>query len=78
LKNRIMKVGRNDPCPCGSGFKYKKCCLGKETFSAPGKTKNLYFRKYQIHLKEEEDLEAIKKAGRGSGGSENETRHEDR
>ncbi|MFP4282682.1 MAG: SEC-C metal-binding domain-containing protein [Opitutales bacterium] len=25
------KVGRNDPCPCGSGRKYKKCCLGKET-----------------------------------------------
>lgn len=24
-----MKVGRNDPCPCGSGKKYKKCCLGK-------------------------------------------------
>jgi hypothetical protein len=24
------KVGRNDPCPCGSGAKYKKCCLGKE------------------------------------------------
>ncbi len=24
------KVGRNDPCPCGSGKKYKKCCLGKE------------------------------------------------
>jgi len=23
------KVGRNDPCPCGSGRKYKKCCLGK-------------------------------------------------
>jgi len=22
-----MKVGRNDPCPCGSGLKYKKCCL---------------------------------------------------
>lgn len=21
-------VGRNDPCPCGSGRKYKKCCLG--------------------------------------------------
>ncbi|MBQ7822482.1 MAG: SEC-C domain-containing protein, partial [Clostridia bacterium] len=20
------KVGRNDPCPCGSGKKYKKCC----------------------------------------------------
>jgi hypothetical protein len=24
-----MKIGRNDPCPCGSGKKYKKCCLGK-------------------------------------------------
>jgi preprotein translocase subunit SecA len=24
------KVGRNDPCPCGSGKKYKKCCLPKE------------------------------------------------
>ena len=22
------KVGRNDPCPCGSGRKYKKCCAG--------------------------------------------------
>ena len=21
-----QKVGRNDPCPCGSGKKYKKCC----------------------------------------------------
>jgi preprotein translocase subunit SecA len=21
------KVGRNDPCPCGSGLKYKKCCM---------------------------------------------------
>ncbi len=24
-------VGRNDPCPCGSGKKYKKCCMGKST-----------------------------------------------
>jgi uncharacterized protein YecA (UPF0149 family) len=23
------KTGRNDPCPCGSGLKYKKCCLDK-------------------------------------------------
>ena len=22
-------IGRNDPCPCGSGKKYKKCCLGR-------------------------------------------------
>jgi hypothetical protein len=26
---RVIKIGRNDPCPCGSGSKYKKCCLGK-------------------------------------------------
>ena len=23
------KIGRNDPCPCGSGLKYKKCCMNK-------------------------------------------------
>ncbi len=23
---QVVKVGRNDPCPCGSGKKYKKCC----------------------------------------------------
>lgn len=25
-----MKVGRNDPCPCGSGQKQKRCCLARE------------------------------------------------
>jgi len=29
-----MKVGRNKPCPCGSGKKYKKCCLNKENVSS--------------------------------------------
>jgi hypothetical protein len=29
-----MKVGRNDPCPCGSGKKYKKCCLAKDEAAA--------------------------------------------
>ncbi|MBF0560869.1 MAG: YchJ family protein [Alphaproteobacteria bacterium] len=23
---QVVKIGRNDPCPCGSGKKYKKCC----------------------------------------------------
>ena len=27
------RVGRNDPCPCGSGKKYKKCCMPKDTAS---------------------------------------------
>ncbi|MBP7186865.1 MAG: preprotein translocase subunit SecA [Ruminococcus sp.] len=27
---RVKKIGDNDPCPCGSGKKYKKCCKGKD------------------------------------------------
>jgi len=27
------KTGRNEPCPCGSGLKFKKCCLGKENYN---------------------------------------------
>ncbi|HDZ20727.1 MAG TPA: hypothetical protein ENH80_11455 [Phycisphaerae bacterium] len=29
IRRDVQKVGRNEPCPCGSGKKYKKCC-GKE------------------------------------------------
>ena len=28
-EEQVEKVGRNDPCPCGSGKKYKKCCMPK-------------------------------------------------
>ena len=44
------KIGRNDPCPCGSGKKYKKCCICSEKefeFSQPtpsnGKNKTFEF-----------------------------------
>ena len=30
LRRAVAKVGRNDPCPCGSGKKYKKCCFEKD------------------------------------------------
>ncbi len=30
VRNAAKKVGPNDPCPCGSGKKYKKCCMQKE------------------------------------------------
>jgi len=30
LTRDFPKVGRNDPCPCGSGKKYKKCCLDRD------------------------------------------------
>jgi hypothetical protein len=26
----MAKIGRNEPCPCGSGKKYKQCCLAKD------------------------------------------------
>ena len=26
VKRKSAKIGRNDPCPCGSGLKYKQCC----------------------------------------------------
>lgn len=29
-RRSAQKVGRNDPCPCGSGKKYKNCCMNKE------------------------------------------------
>jgi hypothetical protein len=33
---RTGKIGRNDPCPCGSGLKYKRCCLPRgEARAAP-------------------------------------------
>lgn len=30
----MSKVGRNEPCPCGSGLKYKKCCESKDVGAA--------------------------------------------
>ena len=30
------KVGRNDPCPCGSGKKYKNCCMSEEELRLEG------------------------------------------
>jgi len=33
LRNLGKKVGRNDPCPCGSGKKFKACCMRKEAAS---------------------------------------------
>jgi len=57
-----VKVGRNDPCPCGSGLKYKKCCLGKDT-SANRDPGALYAQRYKIRLKEKGDIEGIRKAG---------------
>ena len=36
-----MKTGRNDPCPCGSGQKFKKCCEGKPDASSKLRSRGL-------------------------------------
>ena len=58
------KVGRNDPCPCGSGLKYKKCCEGKADAVLPADLEEVYARKYRIRVKTPKDIEAIGRAGR--------------
>lgn len=32
MSQNKKKTGRNEPCPCGSGLKYKKCCMAKVTY----------------------------------------------
>jgi methionyl aminopeptidase len=63
MKHKTEKVGRNDPCPCGSGLKYKRCCIDKEI---PIQTDiaSHYADTYRIRLKSESDVEGIRKAGR--------------
>jgi methionyl aminopeptidase len=55
-----VKAGRNDPCPCGSGLKYKKCCLRRDRVDL----KSLYLERYRIRLKEPHDIEGIRRTGR--------------
>jgi methionyl aminopeptidase len=62
-ETKLFKAGRNDPCPCGSGLKYKKCCLTstqppRETLPA------LYLKRHHIRVKQEKDIEGIRRAGR--------------
>ncbi len=39
LKATKIKIGRNEPCPCGSGKKYKKCCMLVQNIDISRKTK---------------------------------------
>jgi methionyl aminopeptidase len=57
-----LKIGRNAPCPCGSGRKYKRCCGGPD--ADPSKAVAVdYLQRYGIRLKQAADIEAIRKAG---------------
>jgi methionyl aminopeptidase len=59
-----LKVGRNDPCPCGSGLKYKKCCVGKKDAVLPADLQEVYAHQYRIRVKTPKDIESIRRAGR--------------
>lgn len=52
------KIGRNDPCPCGSGKKYKKCCLNKPKSEVDliesEQEKKKWMRHYPVVAKERE------------------------
>jgi methionyl aminopeptidase len=63
LREKKNKIGRNDSCPCGSGLKYKKCCMGKDLFTSED-TKERYLQQHNIRLKDKRDVEGILKAGR--------------
>lgn len=56
-------VKRNDPCPCGSGLKYKKCCMFKAVQDAIAPNRN-YYRRHGIRLKTPDQVEGIRRSGR--------------
>lgn len=71
------KIGRNDPCPCGSGKKYKHCCLGSKVATInrttsksekPGVSQLAIMKFQQKLLDKPEELEKIgKQIGKYSG-----------
>lgn len=54
----MPKIGRNDPCPCGSGKKYKHCCRSKDeaaehaAFAAPRAAAAAAYQERQARIKE--------------------------
>jgi methionyl aminopeptidase len=63
MKLKPVKIGRNEPCPCGSGLKYKKCCMATGR-TEPANLDEVYARKYRIRVKTSRDIEGIRRAGR--------------
>jgi hypothetical protein len=73
-----QKIGRNDPCPCGSGKKYKSCCQSKVTSgSTLASLKNRKITAKWINAPQGPDLiermfgDAIASTGKKFAASEN-------
>lgn len=60
MKNKSVKIGQNELCPCGSGRKYKNCCRNKKQHISIA---DEYLRRYDIRLKTPEQIEGIRKSG---------------
>jgi hypothetical protein len=60
-RERLRRTGRNDPCPCGSGRKYKKCCLAADEVALAAGAQPV--RRTESHpatsLLELDDIEAV-------------------
>ncbi|MEM7246988.1 MAG: methionyl aminopeptidase [Acidobacteriota bacterium] len=56
----MVKVGRNDPCPCGTGKKYKRCCGKIAAESRPRPS----FLSPRVPVKTAEDIEGMRAAGK--------------
>lgn len=63
MKNRSDpgKISRNAPCPCGSGKKYKRCCLNKPVSTQP--SDRHYAKKHRIQIKTPAQIDGIRRAG---------------
>lgn len=62
----MVKIGRNESCPCGSGLKYKKCCLKTKSTKTTASPQNKISVTEEIRLLQEmaaAKKEAIKQVG---------------
>jgi hypothetical protein len=66
FNERLKKTGRNDPCPCGSGKKYKKCHLFEDeaAYSKELKKQQAELEKANIADEGSEESSDDKKAGK--------------
>ncbi len=62
-----MKIGRNDPCPCGTGQKYKKCCAAKD---AAARSAQFAAEQAELLATRKAQAEAQESAGEDGGESE--------
>ncbi|MCF6249251.1 MAG: type I methionyl aminopeptidase [Desulfobacula sp.] len=60
MRKKIVKIGRNSPCPCGSGKKYKRCCRNRKKEIS---IKEEYKNRHDIIIKAPRQIEGIRKAG---------------